>query len=232
MSPATRRTVVAAVAAALAVPLAAATKPSGGLRRLGVLMVGTSSDPEGQRRAAALIEGLAKRDWHENSNLLIEWRWAHGDPALFERYAEELVALGPEVLVAAGSLSAKVLQRRSKTTPVVFVHVTDPVGQGFIASIPHPGGNITGFTIYDPPMAGKWLQLLMQIAPPLRQVGVLFNPDTTPYAGLYLRVLQDIAPAAGITMHAATCHDDAGIDAAIAQLAAARGGLIVLPNTF
>ena len=126
------------------------------MRRLGVLMGLRASDP-GAARAAALVQGLGALNWHEGGNLRIDWRWAGGDPALFERYAAELVALGPEVLVAHGSPSVAALRRQTSTIPIVFVNVTDPVGQGFVASLARPGGNITGFSNYDPPMAGKWL---------------------------------------------------------------------------
>jgi len=143
-----------------------------------------------------------------------------------------LVGSSPEVLVAGGSLSTKRLQSHTKTIPIVFVHVTDPVGQGFVGSMVRPGGNITGFTIYDPPMAGKWLELLTEISPRVDAVAVLFNPETTPYASLYLDVLRNNASASAVAVEPAPCHDDAEIEAVVARLAQARGGLMVLPNAF
>src|SRR5260370_23598217 len=124
------------------------------MRRMGVLVALLENDPMGQTRAKAVVEALGARNRKEGDNIRIDWRWTGGDPALFERYAAELVALGPEVLVAAGSLSVETLRHQASTIPIVFVHVTDPVGQGLVTSLAHPGATITGFTIYDPPMVG------------------------------------------------------------------------------
>jgi len=203
-----------------------------GLRRIGVLMPNSADDPSIRPRADALVEGLAARGWHEGRNIRIDWRWAVGEPALFDRYAAELISLGPEVLVGGGSIATKRLQAHTSSLPIVFVHVTDPEGQRFVASIVHPGGNITGFTIYDPPMAGKWLEVLIQVTPRVDMAAVLFNPATAPYAALYLNVLREIAPTSAVAVEAAPCHDDAEIEAAVAHLAQSRGGLIVIPNAF
>jgi putative tryptophan/tyrosine transport system substrate-binding protein len=135
------------------------------MRRLGALIV-DANGPLGQSRAAALVQGLGALNWHEGSNLRIDWRWAGGDPALFARYAAELVALGPEVLVAHGSPSVAALRRETSTIPIVFTGVVDPVGQGFVASLARPGGTITGFSAYDPPMAGKWLGMVKPLPGP------------------------------------------------------------------
>src|SRR6516165_11078591 len=110
----------------------------------------------GQGRAAALVQGLGEFKWHDGGNLHIDWRWAGGNPALYERYAAELIALDPEVLVVWGSPGVAALRRQNSTIPIVLVLITDPVGQGFVESLARPGGNITGFTDYDPPMASKW----------------------------------------------------------------------------
>ena len=126
--------------------LAAQAQPRDGMRRLGVLLDLLPSDREGQAEAAALAQGLAALNWHEGGNLRIDWRWVGGDAALYERYAAELVALDSEVILAAGSASVKALQRHTSTIPIVFVLVTDPVGQGFVESLARPGGNITGFS--------------------------------------------------------------------------------------
>src|SRR3954468_21959859 len=169
------------------------------MRRLGVLMGSLASDGEGQKRAAALAEGLDAVNWRDGSNLSIDWRWGGGDPALFQRYASEMVALGPEALVAGASPSVEALRRQTSTIPIVFVIVTDPVGQGFVQSLRRPGGNVTGFSNYDPPMAGKWLGMLTQITPPVARVAVLYNPETAPYAGLYLRAIEELAPACSVS---------------------------------
>jgi putative ABC transport system substrate-binding protein len=218
--------------AVVAWPLTARAQPRDGMRRLGVLM-GGPDDPLGQARATALVQGLGALNWHDGGNLRIDWRWASGDPSLYERYAVELIALDPEVLVAWGSPSVAALRRQISTIPIVLVNVTDPVGQGFVESLARPGGNITGFTDYDPPMAGKWLGMLTQITPPAAHVAVLFNPATAPFAGLMLRVIEEAAPSLAVAVQAAPCRDDAELAAMMAGLAREeRGGLLVLPENF
>jgi len=229
----TRRAIFTGIAAALAPrPLVVQAQSHDGMRRLGVLM-GGSDDPLGQARAAALVQGLGALNWRDGGNLRIDWRWAGGDPALYGRYAAELIALDPEVLVAWGSPSVAALRRQSSTIPIVIVNVTDPVGQGFIESLARPGGNITGFTDYDPPMAGKWLGMLTQMIPPVARVAVLFNPATTPFAGLMVHVIEESAPSLGVAVRAAPCRNDAEIEAMMAGLAhEERGGLLILPENF
>ena len=230
----TRRKFLAGIAAALAPgPLAAQTQPQSRMRRLGVLMGSLASDGEGQKRAAALVQGLGALSWREGGNLHIDWRWAGGDPALFKRYATEMVALSPEVLLAEASPSVEALRRQTSTIPIVFLIVTDPVGQGFVESLARPGGNITGFSNYDPPMSGKWLGMLKEITPPVARVAVLYNPATAPYAGLYLRTIEDIAPTVAVAVQTAPVKDDAEIEAVMAGLTGEQGaGLLVLPDTF
>jgi putative ABC transport system substrate-binding protein len=228
-----RRAVVAGLAAALApMPLAAQGQQRDGMRRLGVL-IGTANDPEGQARATALTKELATLGWYEGRNLRIDWRWADGDPALFERYGTELVALGPDVLVATGDTSVEAMRRQTRTIPIVFVLVGDPVGGGFVESLAHPAGTVTGFTTFDPPMAGKWLQMLTQIAPPVARVAVLYNPATAPYPGRIMRVIEEAAQSLAVMVQAAPVHDDAEIQAVMAGLARdERCGLLVLSDGF
>jgi putative tryptophan/tyrosine transport system substrate-binding protein len=231
----TRRAVFTGIAAALAPrPLVAQAQSRCGMRRLGVLMGGSGSDdPLGQARAAALMQGLGALNWRDGGNLRIDWRWAGGDPALYERYAAELIAFDPDVLVAWGSPGVAALRRHSSTIPIVIVNVTDPVGQGFVESLAHPGGNITGFTDYDPPMAGKWLGMLTQIVPPVARAAVLFNPATAPFAGMMLRVMEETAPSLAVAVRASPCRDDAEIEAMMADLPReGRGGLVILPENF
>ena len=230
----TRRKFLAGIAAALAPgPLAAQTQPQSRMRRLGVLMGSLASDGEGQKRAAALAQGLDALNWRDGGNLSIDWRWAGGNPALFQRYAAEMVALGPEALVAEASPSVEALRRQTSTIPIVFLIVTDPVGQGFVESLARPGGNITGFSNYDPPMSGKWLGMLREITPAVARVAVLYNPATAPYAGLYLRSIEDTAPAFAVAVRTAPVKDDAEIEAVMAELTGEQSaGLLVLPDTF
>jgi len=213
-------------------PLAARAQ-SVQVRRVGVLMGAAESDPDGQSRLAAFRGALAKLGWTEGSNLRIELRWGAADPALFARYAAELVALGTEVLLADSSPSVEALRRQTQAIPIVFANVADPVGQGFVANLARPGGNITGFSTFESPMAGKWLEMLTQITPPVAHVAVLFNPATTPYAGLMLHAIEEAAPSFAVAVRAAPVNSDSEVEAMMAGLAREeRGGVLVLPSPF
>jgi putative ABC transport system substrate-binding protein len=229
-----RRTVLAGIATILAQrPLMAQTPARDGMRRLGVLMGTLADDPVAQTYVAALIKGLRGCDWQEGQNLRIDWRWTGGAPALFDRYAAELVALGPDVLLAQASPSVVALQRNTTTIPIVFTMVSDPVGQGFVENLARPGGNITGFSDFNALMAGKWLEMLTHVEPPVVRVAVLYNPVTAPSAGLMMGAIADAAPSFGITAQGAPCRDAAEIQSVIAGLAREeRGGLLVLTDIF
>ena len=215
-------------------PLAArAEAPREGMRRLGALSVTASDDPVSRARSRVLKESLAALDWKEGGDLRIDWRDGNSDRALIERSAEELVASAPDVLLAIGTPCVEELRRRTSTVPIVFAVVTDPIDQGFVASLSHPGGNITGFTDYDLPMAGKWLEMLTLITPPAAQVAVLYNPSTAPFAGIMMRALQEAAPSLVVTVRAAPLRDAAAIAPTIAALSADRAtALLVLPDFF
>ena len=177
--------------------------------------------------------GLAALDWREGGNLRIDWRWTGSDPALFERYAAELVASGRTPCWHRGSPSVVALRRLSGKIPIVFTMVSDPVGQGFVESLANPGGNVTGFSDFNPLMAGKWLEILTQMTPPVAQVAVLYNPATAPYAGRMMRAIEEAAPTFAVAVRAAPCRDEAEIDAKLATLAQqGRGGLLVLTDLF
>src|ERR1700722_2308149 len=228
-----RRTVLAGIAATLAPrALVAQTPGRAAPYRLGVLMGNLANDPVGQAYVASLLQGLRALGWQEGGNLRVEWRWTGGDAALFDRYAAELVALGPDVLLAQASPSVVALRGKTNTIPVVFTMVTDPVGQGFVGNLAHPGGNVTGFSDFNALMAGKWLQILTQVAPPVARVAVLYNPAAAPYAGLMMDAIEDAAPSFAITVRTAPCHDDAEIESVIAELAREHGGLLVLTDIF
>lgn len=213
-------------------PPAVQAQQRDGLRRLGMLLGGLNN-PVFQTLADALVQGLSALNWREGDNLHIVWRWAGGDPALFERDAAELVALNPDVLVANGSNAVKALRQQTSTIPIIFMTVTDPVGQGFVDNLAHPGGMITGFTDYDPPMAGKWLEMLTQITPRVGRVAVLFNPTTAPVAGLMMRTIEAAASSLAVTVQIAPARDGAEIEAMMTHLAREEGGgLLVLPDIF
>jgi putative tryptophan/tyrosine transport system substrate-binding protein len=214
-------------------PLAVRAQQQDRLRRIGELMAGLESDPAGQSRHAAFRDALAKLGWMDGSNLRIELRWGGADPALFARSAAELVALGPEVILSDSSPALEALQQQTRTIPIVFVGVTDPIGQGFVANLARPGGNITGFSAFDSPMAGKWLGMLTQITAPVVRVAVLFNPATTPYAALMLHTIEEAAPSFAVAVRAAPVNSDSEVEAMMAGLAhEERGGVVVLPSIF
>ncbi|WFU80280.1 ABC transporter substrate-binding protein [Bradyrhizobium sp. CIAT3101] len=194
-------------------------------RRLGVLSV-TADDVIGQAR---LAEALAVHGWREQDNIKVDWRSGAGDRAPIAPLADELIALKPDVLLAIGTPSVEELRQRTTTIPIVFAVVTDPVSQGFVQNLAHPGGNITGFTDYDGPLAGKWLEMLTQVTPKVSRVFVVYNPATAPFAPLMLRTLEDAARTLHVTVEPAPVHDAASI----AALASRRdGGLLVLPDFF
>jgi len=229
-----RREFVTLVGGAAVWPIAARAQQRDAVRRIGVLMAFVEHDPQGQANAAAFVEGLGALNWKEGSNLRIDWRWGDSDPTLMEHYAAELVALSPDLLLAgSSSLATDVLRRRTGKIPIVFANVTDPVGQGFVASLGHPGGNVTGFSNYDPVMVSKWLGMLTQLTPPVANVAALYNPATTPYAALLLHAIEEAAPSLSVTVRAATVKDDAEIELVMAGLAREeRSGLLVLPDIF
>jgi putative tryptophan/tyrosine transport system substrate-binding protein len=178
----------------------------------------------------AFAQALARLGWTEGKNIRIDYRFAAGNPTLFKSYAAELVRLMPDVLLAGASLAITALRQQTRTIPIVFVNVSDPIGQGFVESLARPGGNITGFTAYDAPLMGKWVQLLKEIARVTRVV-VIFNPDTTPYAASLNEAIQAAAPHFGVTT--TQVHDDAAIEEAISILAREPGGgVIALPDIF
>jgi putative ABC transport system substrate-binding protein len=228
-----RREFIALVVGAT-LPLAArAELPREGMRRLGALTVTAPDDPVSKLRARVLKESLAALGWTEGSNLRIDWRDGNSDFALIERSAAELVASGPDVLLAVGTPCVRELRRRTGTIPIVFAIVTDPIDQGFVASLSHPGGNITGFADYDSPMAGKWLEMLTQFTPRAAHVAVLYNPSTAPFAEIMMRTMQELAPSQAVTVRAVPLHEVASIAAVITALAAETGtALLVLPDFF
>ena len=201
------------------------------MRRLGFLSLGLPNDAFGKNNKAAFSQGLDALGWKEGINLQIDWRWYGADAALAERQAAELIALKPDVILAGGNPAVEKLRQQSKTTPVVFALVSDPVGLGYVGSLAHPGGNLTGFESYTPPIYTKELQMLTQITPPATAVAVLYNPATAPYASRMVRAMEDSAKSIGVAVRDAPCHDDAGIEAVMAALPQG-GGLLALGDSF
>lgn len=216
-----------AAASPLAVLAQTGTRP----RRIGVLM-GTADEPVGQARLAAFRLGLKELKWVEGANVQLDVRWGAGDPALIKAQVAEIVALAPDVIMGSNTPVLRALKPATQTIPIVFAGLADPVGDGIVASLAHPGGNITGFASFNGPIAGLWLQQLKQIAPATRRAAVLYNPDTAPHA-LFWPTLESTAPTVGVTLLRATVRDAAAIESAIAAAAGAPGGaLLLLPDTF
>jgi putative ABC transport system substrate-binding protein len=222
-----RRPVLAGIASVLASAPALAWG-QGERRHVGVLMGYRENDPGVADSIAALTQGLGAHGWKLGGNIEVVWRWADGVPALFERYAAELVERKPDALLAQGTPSVKALKAVAGGTPIVFTIVTDPVGQGMVESLAHPGGTVTGFTDFDPAMASKWMELLSEVTPKVSRVAVLFNPETAPFAAPMIQAIEQAAPSFGITPKAAPCRDEAAIEAALGV----SDGAVALPDLF
>jgi ABC-type uncharacterized transport system substrate-binding protein len=207
-------------------PLAARAQQGERMRRIGVLWYLGADDAEGQARLAALAQALKQLGWSEGGNLRIETRWATADD--IRRHAAELAALAPDVLVAAtGTATVAALQQATRTVPIVFVTVVDPVGAGFVTSLAHPGGNATGFTVYEYSMSGKWLELLKEIAPRVTRAAVLRDPAVASGIGQFGAV-QIVAPSLGVEVSPVDVRDAGEIERAVTAFAReSDGGLIV-----
>lgn len=229
-----RRELLALLGGAAVFPLAARAQGlREGPRRLGVLSISAAGEPVVEARPAALSEALAALGWEEGGNLRTEWRNGGSDTALIARFADELVALAPDVLLAIGTPCVAELKQRTTTIPIVFTVVTDPVGQGLVRGLSRPGGNVTGFTDYDGPMAGKWLGMLTQVTPPASRVTAIYNPATAPFADLMLRALEAAAASLAVALRQAPVADGPAIAATVASLAMERNAaLLVLPDFF
>jgi putative ABC transport system substrate-binding protein len=225
-----RREFIAALGGAAAWPLVARAQQPERVRRIGVLMNSAADDPDGQARLTGFLQGLQEFGWTAGRNVRIEYRWAAGE-ADRRRYAAELVALTPDVIMASTSASTSALQQASSTVPIVFASVTDPVGQGFVASLERPGGNATGFSLYEYGTSTKWLELLKEIAPSITRVAVLRDP-TVPFTNGQLGAIQSAAPAFRVEVRPLGARGASEIEHGIAAFAnGSNGGLIVLGST-
>ena len=209
---------------------ARAQQPS--TRRIGVLMAFAESDPQAQARVAAFQKGLGELGWFEGRNIHIDTRWAP-DAERTRLLARELVALKPDVIVAHTTPAARAVQQETRAIPLVFVGVADPVGAGFAASLPWPGGNITGFTNIEPTMAGKWVELLKEVAPRVSRAAILFNPQTAPYTELFLKPFEFRRGVLAVEAIVAPVGSASALESALtAQASAPQGGLVVMPDVF
>jgi putative ABC transport system substrate-binding protein len=212
-------------------PLAARAQES--VRRIGVLMAYAETDSEAQAYVAAFREGLQKLGWTEGRNIELVSRWAALDLEAMQRFAKELVALQPDLILSHSTPTTVALLQQTRTIPIIFGIVSDPVGSGFVASLSRPGGNATGFTNIEDSMAGKWLELLKEIAPRVNRVAFLFNPATATYAEYYLTPLKAAAASLAVEAIAAPVHDKSELESVIAaHVREPNGGLIVMTDSF
>jgi putative tryptophan/tyrosine transport system substrate-binding protein len=212
---------------AVAWPLAAHAQQVERVRRIGVLVGLAANDPQGKAVIAAFLQGLQQLGWADGRNVQIEYRWGAGDADDMRKYAAELVTLAPDVMLATGGASVGPLLQASKTVPIVFANVPDPVGSGFVESLSRPGGNATGFVQFEYNLSGKWLELLKQIAPGVTSTAVLWDPAIIAGIGQFA-VIQSVAPSLGVEVRAINIRDAAEIERAVTAFArSSNGGLIV-----
>lgn len=228
-----RRDVLALLGGAAATwPLAARAQQTDRMRRIGVLMPFAESDAEVRAQIAAFREGLQKLGWTDGGNVQFDYRWAAGGIGQVRAFAKELVELRPDVIVGRATPVIAALLQETRTIPIVFLSVSDPVGDGFVASLAHPGGNVTGFTNVESSLGGKWLELLREIAPRVSRIAVIFDPKRAPGGGsYYLRLVEDAAKSIAMKRIANPVHDAAEIERAIDAFAREpNSGLVVLPD--
>jgi putative ABC transport system substrate-binding protein len=227
-----RREFIALIGAVAAWPLAARAQQDKELRRIGILMQVGDNDTEAQARIKVFEATLARLGWSNGHNIRLEYRWAEGNDDRAQKSAKELVELGQDVIVGQGTISVRALSRATDTIPVVFLQVTNPVGAGFVTSLAHPTGNITGFSMYEPDMATKWLGILKEIAPDVTRVGIIYNPETAPGRGVFFQgAIEAVSPSLALKPFAVPVHDAGEIERAIAAVAQQpNGGLLVPPD--
>jgi putative ABC transport system substrate-binding protein len=225
-----RREFITFLAGAAAWPLAAHAQQGDRVRRIGVLMADDENDPVRQNLVSAFKQALADLGW---SNVQIDLRWSGGDINRIEALAQELVGLQPDIILANSTPATVALQRERRTIPIVFGAVADPVASGIVPRLNQPGGNITGFALYEAALASKWLELLTEIAPGLKRAAIMFNPGTAPASAFIPSSLETAARALKVVAIAAPVHSDAEIETAIVALGREPGGgLVVMPDAF
>ena len=229
-----RREFIVLIGGAAAWPLAARAQQSDRVRRIGVLMGYAENDSEAQAQIAAFRDGLQKLGWMEGHNTRIDTRWAiPADADSMQRLAKELVALQPDLILSSTTPATTALLQQTHTIPIVFATVGDPIGSGFVATFPRPGGNVTGFNVSEPTQSGKWVELLKEVAPHIARVVMLFNPTSATYAEYWLKPFEAAAPSFAVEAIAAPVRDRSELENVIAaQAREPNSSLIAMPDSF
>src|SRR6516164_7834 len=219
--------------AAVSLPLATSAQQTDRMQRIGVLMAHPESDPEFQGYLTAFQQQLAERGWMEGRNIEVDTRWATADFESMKRFAKEVVALSPDLIVTIGTLATAATRQQTSTISIIFVLVADPVGSGFVTNLSWPGSNVTGFTPIVGSLGGKWVELLKEVAPRVTRVTLLFNPPTATFVEDYLNSFKAAAAARGMEALAAPVHDMPEVEHLLATRAREpNSGLVVIPDNF
>ena len=229
-----RREIITLIgSAAAAWPLAARAQPGDAMRRVGILLPATADDAEYQTWIGAFLQGLQQSGWTIGRNLRIDTRWAGANVESMQRFAKKFVGLQPDLILTSSTPATAAMLQQTRTIPIIFVWVADPVGSGFVASLPRPGGNVTGFTPIEGSLGGKWVELLKEIAPRVARVTLLFNPAMATFVEGYLNPFKAAAASLGEEAILAPVHDMSELESVIAaQARELNGGLVVIPDAF
>jgi putative tryptophan/tyrosine transport system substrate-binding protein len=227
-----RREFIAGLSGAVAWPVVARAQQGGPMRRIGLLMPSDENNPVSKHRVSAFTQALADLGWTDGRNVRMDLRWGGGDINRIRAHAQELVGLQPDLIVTSATPATVAVQRETRTIPIVFTGVSDPVASGIIARLDRPGGNITGFANREASLVGKWLELLSEIVPGLKRVAIIFNPDTAPIS-TYMASFETAARSLKVEPIIAPVHSDGEIETALTTLGREPGGgLVVMPDTF
>jgi putative tryptophan/tyrosine transport system substrate-binding protein len=225
-----RREFITLLGGAVTWPIAARAQQADRVRRVPVLMGYAESDPIAQAQVAAFRQRLQELGWTDGQNIRIDGHFVSEDPDIIRTRVLEVLGMAPDVIVVNSNLPAAAVVKGTRTVPIVFISVSDPIGSGFVASLPRPGGNVTGFANFEPTIGGKWLQTLTEIAPSVKRVALLLHPETPPNVG-FLHAAEAAAPSFGVKLTAVGVHSAAEIERGITAFAAEPdGGLIVAPH--
>jgi putative ABC transport system substrate-binding protein len=225
-----RRTFIAGLGSAAAWPVVARAQQSDRVRRIGVLMAGDENDPVGKTFVSAFAQALAGLGWTDGRNVRMDLRWGGADSNRIRALAQELVGSQPDIILTSGTTTTAAVERETRTIPIVFASVADPVASGLVARLDHPGGNATGFATAEASVGGKWLELLSEIAPGLKRAAIMFNPDNASGGGSYfLTVFEAAARSLKVVPITAPVHSDAEIETVIITLGREPGGGLVVP---